>query len=325
MKLIEEYIQIVNIDYWNFFFVYEDGDRLTDKEGEILAIFKLPVCYYYSSEMRNIFIEKGKNKEYITALFNFLTNESIYYNQRTISDIYKLSKAKEYLADTEDILKSLLITYNSYVAFLYEDLYLANKITVEEMEKCINFYRRIEKSGIMNLYKYHDVFQNKSNFRIRLFLELKELQTPYFDEFILKNENHFFSDVFVQEYEYKEWCSTAEPLFNRLNLIEFRILYIRTLNYYNLYFLHITFNDNNNTLNRIIVIANHEAVIQIISNAKNSFEATVVEDALNDINNTELDIRMLLTKEGLVINGLSLFVIKEPQEKIYIIENINSL
>ena len=110
-----------------------------------------------------------------------------------------------------------------------------------------------------------------------------------------------------------------------MNLIEFRILYIRTLNYYNLYFLHITFNDNNNTLNRIIVIANHEAVIQIISNAKNSFVATVVEDALNDINNTELDIRMLLTKEGLVINGLSLFVIKEPQEKIYIIENINSL
>jgi len=324
MDMLKEYVQIAFSDYWNYFYVYEEGDRLTEMEDEILTLFNLPVCYYYSKAMRVIISKKKKDIECVHKLHKFLTNESMYYALRTITDKEKLLNAKKYEADANEILKSLLISYSRYMGFVYHDLFLENKITVEEMIYCIEFYRKNEKSGLRNMYQYHKIFDKSKKIDAELFLYLREIQTPYVDAFVLENTNQLISDNFEPN-DYKEWCSIPENEFNQLILNNFQVLYITPLHYLQLYFLHITFKDHKNILNRAIVIAKFETVALMTDYSKNSFDSTLVSESLEDKNLSFLDLSMLLTSDGLTVKGLSLTIIREPKEKIFIVDNIEKL
>ena len=324
MDMLREYVQIAFSDYWNYFYVYEEGDRLTEKEGEILTLFSLPVCHYYSGTMRVIIAEKEKDIECVDTLYKFLINESTYYALRTITDREKLLNANKYLVEANEILKSLLISYNSYLGFIYHDLFLENKIKVDEMLYCIEFYRKNEKSGLRNLYQYHELSEKAKKIDAELFLYLREIQTPYIDAFILENTNQLISDNFEPD-DYKEWYSLSETEFNQLILNNFQVLYITPLHYLQLYFLHITFKDNENILNRAIVIAKFETVVVMTGYSENSFESTIVSENLEDKNLSSLDLSMLLSRDGLTVKGLSLTIIREPKEKIFIVDNIEKL
>ena len=325
MELLKEYALLAFSDYWDYFFVYEDGDRLTEREGEILTLFKLPICHYYSNAMRDIIAKNGKDIECVHSIHKFLTNESIYYALRTITDKEKLLKAKKYNADVDELLKSLLITHNKYLYFIFNDLFFENKITIDQTLNCLNFYRRNEKTGLMNLFKYTDIFEEKPKIEIEVFFNSREIKTPYLDEYILEFANHLIPDVYHLQDDFTEWCSITEPDFNQLILNNFQILYIRPLNYLQFYFLHIIFKDNKDILKKVILIAKYDAVKTVIGFSDNSFETSLVSDYLEDKKISFIDLKMLLINDGLNINGVSLSIIKGPNEKIFIVDKIEKL
>lgn len=290
---IKKYILLIEDRNLNDKFTIEEQDPIYDLEEEILTAYGLPMASEISEELQNEVVdENNKHKSLIYVKKYLQKTANNYLNSPAKTDKEILEDGKANKKPFDNVFHYMGIFPHSYCVYLYEELYCRNKITTEEMIRCVNIFRVNEKHFnklILGNYK-----EQKINFKV--YRMLVALGIPYIDEFMQFEHNINSRD----EADNISWSNTYNEETDLSDAINIHHFYIKSIffdAFINIYMLDILFKAQDFQWHALLLGIEHDFLETLFDYSRFEFEAALLRSNINSgkiaLNLREYDMKQL--------------------------------